>query len=345
MSCISTTELRQGDILLYRPTDAFQNAVSWMIRWIDDSEVSHAGLYLGNEEVGEALIVGNSGVNVNPLVESVSGCEWVAVRRLPALNMAFDPVVSVGRRYLDQGNKYAFNQIFVLAIVCLIRKVDSGNPLVRRIAKRAMQEASEFLRRSQAEGKEPMICSEFVFRCYDEADDADDDPYSLEILSQTLGATVRRFSVRRRLRRSRRSDEPLPPNVHPQSLLAKLNSEPNRMTAQVGRLEAYRAVDDPQSLEELIEEFKGEGSQFYGALETSMEGGSDEELAESALKFAAELEDSLFAGHGGQSAKYESLPVKAEAAIDTLTAVVADFVTPGDLFRSPSLDTIGRLAL
>lgn len=314
-----------------------------MIRWIDDSDVSHAGLYLGNEEVGEALIVGNSGVNVNPLVESVSGCEWVAVRRLPALNVAFDPVVSVGRRYLDQGNKYAFNQIFVLAIVCLIRKVDSGNPLVRRIAKRAMQEASEFLRRSQAEGKEPMICSEFVFRCYDEADDTDDDPYSLEILSQTVGAAIRRFSVRRRLRRSRLPDELLPPNVHPQSLLAKLSSEPYKMAAQVGRLRASRAVDDPQSLEELIEEFKGEDRQLYGALKTPMKSVSDEELAESAVQFAADLEDSLFAGSTGMSEKYQSLPVKAEAAIDTLTIVVADFVTPGDLFNSPSLSTIGRL--
>ena len=84
--------------------------------------------------------------------------------------------------YLDQGNRYAYGQILLLAMVCSTRKLDLSNPLLRRIVYSAINNAAAFVRRMQSGGKQPMICSEFVYRAYDEAILPDkDDIYTIEI--------------------------------------------------------------------------------------------------------------------------------------------------------------------
>ena len=69
-------ELKAADILLYRS----DSVVSRAIRFVDDTEVSHAGLYLGDGTVGEALT--NGGLQRQPLQRSITDSQWVAVRRL-----------------------------------------------------------------------------------------------------------------------------------------------------------------------------------------------------------------------------------------------------------------------
>ena len=47
-------DLAAGDVLLYRAADGIGNLVSAMIRKLDGTEVSHAGLALGDGMVAEA---------------------------------------------------------------------------------------------------------------------------------------------------------------------------------------------------------------------------------------------------------------------------------------------------
>ena len=67
--------LVQGDILLYRS----RSLVGRAIRLFDGSPVNHAGLYLGNDRVGEALA---GGLVNQAFDESLSGNEWVTYHRL-----------------------------------------------------------------------------------------------------------------------------------------------------------------------------------------------------------------------------------------------------------------------
>jgi cell wall-associated NlpC family hydrolase len=93
---VRTHGLLPGDILLFRG----ESIISKMICWIDSSDVSHAGLYLGNNQVAEALIVGNPGLNVNDL--SLDGSEWVTARRLNE-SQAFEPIGKIANSYLGNG--------------------------------------------------------------------------------------------------------------------------------------------------------------------------------------------------------------------------------------------------
>jgi hypothetical protein len=179
-------ELEAGDILLYRSDTWTAKA----IRLLDGTEVSHAGLYLGGGFVGEALAVGeHAGLGTQPLADSMAGCDWVAVRRLGTTAPTMEPVMGTARRYLDQGNDYAYGQILLLAMICATRKLDLSNPLLRRIVYAAINNAAAFVRWMQSGGKQPMICSEFVYRSYDEAIFPDkDDSYTIEIEPVWSGA-------------------------------------------------------------------------------------------------------------------------------------------------------------
>ena len=207
--------LSAGDILLYRTNSLFGRAI---LR-LDETEVSHAALFLG-DEVAEALT--REGLVQRSIQKSIEGCPWVAVMRVQPQPGSMTPVWDVAQKYLDQGNRYGYEQILLLAVICLTRRHDLGNPLLRRMAIAAMGKAVDLIDYLFAEGKEPMICSEFVFRTYDEARPEPDDPYSLEIISQATGEPRRWFSRPRRLLCG--ETPPKVPSIHPDSLLAQLQA-------------------------------------------------------------------------------------------------------------------------
>jgi hypothetical protein len=83
-----------GDVLLYQGN----SIVSKGIMLLTNSDVSHAGLYLGGDVVGEAL---GSGLVKRSTRESFDGANWVIARRLPrAADMR--PVLARGEFYLNQ---------------------------------------------------------------------------------------------------------------------------------------------------------------------------------------------------------------------------------------------------
>ena len=57
----------------------------------------------------------------------------------------------------------------MLVGTCLTRKFDWDDWLLRRIARTVLDHSAALLGEFRKVGKEPMICSEFVFRTRDEA--------------------------------------------------------------------------------------------------------------------------------------------------------------------------------
>ncbi len=68
-----------------------------------------------------------------------------------------------------------------------MRKV-SPNPALAWLVRNAVSLATSFLSRLLNAGKEPMICSELVFRAYDEALPAADDQYTIHIANLSFEA-------------------------------------------------------------------------------------------------------------------------------------------------------------
>jgi len=339
---LKISELRAGDILLYQAN----NLVAKLIRKFDNAEVSHAGLYLGDGQVGEALIVGNPGVHRNPVAQSVSGCNWVEAFRAESV-VDFSPVLGTASEFLDEGNRYAYEQIFMLAMILLTRKIDQSNWLVRQIAERTFSGCARLLQYWRTEDREPMICSEFVFRSYDEALPSELDQFTIEIAAQGTNQPRRMISRRRRRRVFGAAPLADSPTIHPDSLLAKLVDEPARVAA------APIMAGPPKSAEEIEAEIEAPGREYLGeqaplrARTSSIAepaATSREDVETAAAQFAEALlkSDSVY-GKLSTIAGSGSAKASKMESVEQLKQVVADFVTPGDLHRSPSVSIVGRL--
>jgi len=346
MDALSVSDLAAGDILLYRVTDSIKNLHSALIRKLDGTEVSHAGLFMGGC-VAEALAVGeHAGLGTQPLTDSIAGCDWIAVRRLQNAPGDMQPVLGTAQMYLDQGNRYAYGQILLLAMVCSTRKLNLSNPLLRRIVYSAINNAAALVRRMQSGGKQPMICSEFVYRDYDEAMPDKVDPYTIEIEPLWQAAARPRLLGRRR-----RAEKAVPAgHIHPESLLGQLQAETGDLCRAIGTTKALAAAPAETSeaaLDAMIATYLGEESGTVPKTAAVAAAGPEvtmPDLRDAVGAFAESLHDATDAGRklGRGAFAAPSAGVCATPA-DTLLEISADFVTPGDLWRSGSLVTIGEL--
>lgn len=330
-------DLALCDILLYRSNTWIGKA----IRFLDDAEVSHAGLYLGNGFVGEALM--KEGLSQQDVETSIKNCEWVKDFRLKTVPADMQPVLDRANYYLAEKERYAYGQILLLAMICMTRKMDLDNPLARRIAKWVTDKSADFVRWAQSHGKQPMICSEFVYRCYDEAKPGDIDPYTIKITPPwSEAARPRLLGWRRREQKGE-----LVSHVHPESLLGRLLAQPDGLnkTLQSKRIfaTAPKSLPSDDDLDRLIEIYLDEqsGRHLKTAAPPLALGPdiSEDDLLASVASFADSLHEATDRG-----LKFGLAAASPDPA-HTLQEVAADFVTPGDLFRSKSLTTIGTLSL
>lgn len=343
-------QLAAGDILLYRAADGIKNLHSALIRKLDGTEVSHAGLCIGDGVVAEALAVGeHAGLDTQLVADSVVGSKWVAVRRRKQTPGPMAPVLDVARLYLDQDNRYAYEQILLLAGICLTRKLDCDNWLLRLIARTVFDKSTALLEEFRKEGREPMICSEFVFRTYDEARPEPDDPYLLEILSQTTGESRRRFSRFRRPEKRHGGQDPSEvPTIHPDSLLARLQAAgetPAELLASPHKTSGVATAPE-EDLDSLIEQYLAEADGKEVAGRTPGAAGPAEsmhDLLNSARRYTARLAEAATRKADTREKLYGNNIGSSVAAPQTFADIVADFVTPGDLLKSPSLKEVGTI--
>lgn len=308
-------QLIPGDVLLYRG----RGLVSDAIRFIDRSEVSHAGLFLGRfgdkgRSVGEAV---REGLIRRELPKSVEHAEWVEVRRLKDPPATLDPVLARAAHYLERGERYAFEQILLLAFLCITRNL-AGSSALGRLLRVTLDAAAEFLLQLADAGREPMLCSEFVYRCYREA-----LPGALDVLERVAKAREAAVGTMRGIRRG--------------SALALLIGGQTERAAQegIGLPETARGLSpiDPAEVDEAIRD-------YFSDLQTRAPRAARIDLASPELRpsferFSAAL--ALASRWTGSEA-----PSRSEA-MTALVDAAADFVTPGDLQRSRSLAWCGKM--
>ncbi|HWJ94746.1 MAG TPA: trypsin-like peptidase domain-containing protein, partial [Telluria sp.] len=328
-------QLEAGDVLLYSGTGILSEG----IKFFTNSDVSHAALYLGGQGglIGEAV---DAGVVPRPPSVSFPGHEWVVVHRLPARrDMA--PVLQRADFYLKQGLRYAYPQLVLLGILLLVKRVRPSGVLGKML-QAVFIAAADTLNRFVDSGRDLMICSEFVYRCFDEATPAADGPYRLEV------PWVAREAL---------AADALPPAVERGSLADVLMREGEQ--AGIGFKEAAESLSmqlplNQQALqaqaEYLLAEHMAEerwGRNYKLPPPQSL---LDPPVAAAAARFAMALRAARV--HAAGRAPVEAWPVAAapvpEAgglppALQSLLRTPADFVTPADLRASPSLVEAGRI--
>jgi len=171
---IGSGDLHSCDVLLYRG----KGTLSRLIRLFDGTDVSHAGLFVDGQ-VDEAL---GTGLERRSLAVSVdpNHTEWAMARRLHGYAGSMQPVADRAAAYLKEGHGYAYEQLLLLAFLCASRKLPV-TPVLGQLLRVVLDQAATAVETVLAGGKQPMICSEFVYRCYSEAVPGNTDPFDLEI--------------------------------------------------------------------------------------------------------------------------------------------------------------------
>ncbi len=358
--------ITDADIILYRS----KSLLGKVIRLFDGRPVNHAGLYLGNTEIGEAL---GNGIRERPFDKSVRGNEWVIARRLKTPPASMWPVVSRAGYYLQRKERYAYEELLLLAVLSLTRKL-KVNRFLRPLLRHLLDSASEVLLKLVPTKKEPMICSEFVFRCYEEAQPGSSDPYTLWIGgSQPVGAPVTATAAPGATF-SRR-----PGTAHPDCLLAWFQNVST--TGRVGAtsptlllateesydsLGAAAGAEEPDEaadmdLNQLMEAYLADVEAPPPPPERMMMAGAapETEAAIHTPDVYAAINHFLGAYHLAarpvqSSAPEEDEPVRlfasaeeaaseAPARLGATIRPIADFVTPGDLYECHNLYTVGQI--
>lgn len=299
--------VKPGDVVLTRGTGWISRAICL----IDDSEVSHAALALDRNRVAEAVGQGLRTINGDEVMDEHD----LMVARSLTSTAGREPVIKVATGYLEHGHRYAHQQIVLLAVLCVSRRVPlppGGRAMVRGV----LDQAAAAVNAMAELGQKPMVCSEFVYRCFSEADPG--EPYVLKIGQDTSSPDGR-------------------------SLLGWAHSHP---ALEALRPPSVPAPFDPASAEKrlapLVSAYAaatGHGA-FLGSATPAVPGvlsdPGDEELLSSMAGFGT----ALHRARTGQTGAV--LP--AGQAVDEIRdkQAEANFVTPGDLLRTLSLTQIHR---
>jgi hypothetical protein len=345
MDPISVNEVVAGDILLYHG----DGLISKLIRFWDGTEVNHAAICIGNGKTGEAQAKGLSRSTIDAGLKSP---EYVIVRRLKSIPDTMQPVVDKAEYYLDIGNRYAYEQILLLGFLGISRKL-RANTCLKWLLRKLLDQAADWL---TANGdKQPMICSEYVYRCYDEALPAEHDPYTLNIDPLPVAAAGGTRGVRSTTR-------PAPNNnIHRDSLLAwvdeitssrdraafssllrSIREAPTRKTIRPLSAEEKKISSMP--LDDLIDQYLQETRKpITRSLAQDASLRSPEMLA-SIEKFGAALYAADKPTPASEKRRLRRGPEDQVADhLSHLLKTAADFVTPGDLLKCIDLDSIGKI--
>lgn len=189
---IVIADLKEGDILLYHGTDSW---MAWFIQFVDGTPYNHASIYMGNGYTGEVL--DNSGGLIKDKLNA-TGCQYLLAVRFntPAPIPPIAPVLGVADNYIKNGANYATAQAVLAGILCLTKRIPMS-PSAEILIQTVLNLASSIINQITSSGKKSMICSEFTYRCYEEAGPnygislaAADDESILGWIKQTSNTSV-----------------------------------------------------------------------------------------------------------------------------------------------------------
>ncbi|WP_411682147.1 hypothetical protein [Clostridium thailandense] len=172
MENLELKDLKPCDVLLCRG----EGFISDMIVLFDGGTYSHSALYAGEIDGKHCIIQATArGVVCDP-IEKITEETFTDVFRfkkdghnLGDADYPFAPVQKVGLDYVNAGVKYAYDHLILLAVVAATHNIPL-DPFSKKILRSILDNAAEFIFKLIDEGKTPMVCSEVVYRCFDEAD-------------------------------------------------------------------------------------------------------------------------------------------------------------------------------
>lgn len=304
---------RPGDIVFFHGS----GVVSKLIRLFDRSDYNHVAMVKDASTLVQADWPGIGSVG---FAQAVEGSEYVLVRRLARAPVTMTPVLAQAEQFIETMDRYSYEQIVLLAFLSLTRAIPLP-PVAKTVLRGLLDQAAAVVNRMVANGREPLICSEFCYRCYDQAVGGNAEDYKIRIdQARELSGTGSKHPPLTLLDGLERTRE------------ATRFAPLSRFLPEVGMTDPRAAHANLAADLELYETSLRESGSTFAVANLA----SDPALAAAAEGFLLSLV------HPGIPAS--AIPAeKVRSAYQTVRAVIPDFVTPGDLRRSASLVDVGMM--
>lgn len=302
-------DLKRGDVVLFSAEKG--SFISWAITYLSDAPVSHAALFYDEQE--QTIIEETPPrVAVNPAAKRFQG-RTITARRFSADPLpSLAPVTAAAQHYLNDEAPYADSDLYLIGMLLIYRKFTPDilqQRVITRLLKKATLALSEMLDKRKHPGQTPMVCSQFVAQCYQDAGAA----YELKFRHARLEAD--------RLDAGR-------------SLLDQVADQVRVLDAAA--LDAAVNQEALPSAEALCEELHVVMEGAGQAEQTDVD--ATPELSRALVQFA-QMHQRLQAGE-------RDLVSEPMAALQHLHSYQALFVTPGDLLKHClNLQTVGTLQI
>lgn len=161
------SDLKPADILLFSGEKG--SWISEAIMFLTDSSVSHAAMtYTSSEKIVEES---PPAVQVNDAAQRFKG-RTVYVMRIDPSKDSMSPVLDASEGYLNKDEPYAMSNLYLVGLLLLYRKFTPSTQVQKvmlKIFKKLAADIIKYINKHKNPGKLPMVCSQFVYQCYDDA--------------------------------------------------------------------------------------------------------------------------------------------------------------------------------
>ncbi len=160
-------DLQPGDVLLFSGEEG--SFISKAIMWLTDAPVSHAAMaYIPSSTIVEET---PPAVQTNPADKRFVNRTITVMRHMPTRD-SYSPVLDAATGYLNDQEPYANASLYLVGMLLVYRKFAPDTALQRiiiKILKKLTASIISYYNARKYPGKLPMVCSQFVFQCYEDA--------------------------------------------------------------------------------------------------------------------------------------------------------------------------------
>lgn len=167
MKMLSLSDLRPADVLLFSPEK--KSFISWAITFLTDAPVSHAALYF-NSTPPTIIEETPPQVSENPAQKRFHGRTIHVYRHTSTTPLL--PVIDAARLHLNNQEPYDHAGLYMVGLLLMYKKfsiTSQKQQVIIRILKKLTATISHYIQQHQTPGKQPMVCSQFVAQCFDDA--------------------------------------------------------------------------------------------------------------------------------------------------------------------------------
>ncbi len=167
-------DIKIGDVLLFSAQK--DSAISWMISWLTEASVSHAGIYYDAEKY---LLIDQTPPQIAiHNIQASSRNRTIYVYRHDS-SLPMEPVINAATHYLNNEEPYDMAELYLIGLLLIYRKASFSHKaqkmvtlILKKLTASIVEGIHKYKNLRKNQGEHPMVCSQFVAQCFEDAGSA-----------------------------------------------------------------------------------------------------------------------------------------------------------------------------